>query len=146
MIPRVDRPADYEIVGYLERWYLMPRVHHGPHLYLHHFIAPDERVFHDHPWGFQSTILHGGYVERIQTSDGVEYDTRRIVGETFVKNAHDRHYIKSVQPDTWTLILTKEYERNWGFWIDWNSFVPHQDYQVGPNVEIIERVPRNDVE
>ena len=115
------RLADMELVGYLERWCLRPRSDVG-NLYLHHIIAGDEPVMHDHPWDFESQILLGGYTE--MTATGV---VERRVGDVFSKRATDLHYILSVLPNTWTRITTGRKSRDWGFVRD-GRWVSHTAY------------------
>lgn len=139
MIPLIDREPDFELVGYLHRWYLKPRDKKG-NIYLHHIIQPDVPVLHDHPWDFQSTILHGGYDEVFHNNIFMHGKMYHGQGTAFVRSMTDQHYISDVQPDTWSLVLTGPVERNWGFWID-GEFIPHEDYRTHRGIEAIHRVP-----
>lgn len=133
MIPRPDRPPDLELVGYLHRWCLLPRNRQG-NIYLHRIIGPDEPVMHDHPWQFRSVILSGGYLE--VTPNGTRY---RGVDNSHTRQAADRHYIQSVMPDTWTLVITGPVVREWGFWIN-GRWVHHRDYESdGQRFDVIKR-------
>ena len=104
-----DRLPDMELVGYLKRWCLIPRSTAG-NCYLHHILAGDEPVMHDHPWDFESEILIGGYIEI--TAGG---PVSRKAGDCFRKSATDMHYIESVLPNTWTMVTTGAKCRDWGF-------------------------------
>ncbi len=118
---RPGRLPDMELVGYLERWCLAPRSA-GGNLYLHHIIAGDEAVMHDHPWDFQSEILEGGYFE--MTCDG---PVERRKGDVFSKRAEALHYIMTVRPGTWTRITTGPKTRDWGF-VRGGVWVSHTAY------------------
>ncbi len=134
-IPVPDREPDFELVGYLRRWYLFKRHQDTPHLYLHNIISGDEHVMHDHPWDFHIHILSGGYWE--MTPDGMN---QRSVGDFFFKRAEDQHFIIDVFPDTWTLIQCSPKRREWGAWPN-GVFVPHYEYNSpGRDHIVIKRV------
>ncbi len=126
-----DRLPDMELVGYLERWCLVPRSADG-NLYLHHILAGDEPVMHDHPWDFQSEVLEGGYVE--MTAAGI-IERRR--GDVFHKRADDLHYILTVEPGTWTRITTGPKTRDWGF-VRGGKWISHTAYD-GRRMEAVLR-------
>lgn len=51
---------------------------------LHHFTAPDHGDPHDHPWGFYSYVIYGGYVEEIfDIETGKSFTTQRAKGDNF---------------------------------------------------------------
>jgi hypothetical protein len=121
-----------ELVGYLHRWCIKARSR-GENQYLHHILAPDYPVLHDHPWAFKSMILHGGYTEKT-TAGLVEHQA----GDVFEKQATDLHYIAEVLPDTWTLIFTGSTTRDWGFlsngqWISHSEFTERRVEQITRN-------------
>lgn len=98
-------------------------------VYLHRFFRGDEDAcHHDHPWHFISIILKGGYWEETPT------------GRTWIRPgsvrfcpATHRHRVILAEPrpgNVWTLILTSNKVRSWGFWTDkgrvwvpWREFV-----------------------
>lgn len=88
---------------------------------LHHFSAPDAGDPHDHPWGFTSHILTGGYIEEVfhLHDDGTWSSSivTRKPGTTHQVEATHIHRIISL-PDggCWTLIVPGPHERETRFW------------------------------
>jgi hypothetical protein len=83
-------------------------------LLLHHFLKPDDdKHLHNHPWAGRSTILSGGYVE--ETKAGLKtvkpFDSNMINADTY-------HCVKSIEPNTWSLVHTGDKEGEWGFLVD----------------------------
>ncbi len=64
----------------------------------------------------------GGYVE--VTPQG---EFHRQAGDVYNKKATDLHYIRHVEPNTWTMIFTEETVRNWGFMLD-GKWIDHEDF------------------
>jgi len=126
-----NRLADMELVGYLHRWSMKKRSKRA-NQYLHNILAADEPILHDHPWDFRSMILMGGYVE--VTPQG---EFHRQAGDVYNKKATDLHYIRYVEPNTWTMVFTEETVRNWGFMLD-GKWIDHEDFPGRP-LEIIFR-------
>lgn len=84
---------------------------------LHQFTAPDEGDPHDHPFGFRSFILRGGYVEEIYHLNGKV--TRRVnsVGDSlWFEPSHIHRIIRLMGKECWTLILPTEAVRKPGFY------------------------------
>ena len=135
----ITRPPDLELVGYLRRWCLIPR-NREMNIYLHHILAPDEPVFHDHPWTFETKILSGSYVAcrpaKYEPHDFTRYGMSE--GERLLMGAGELHYIESVKPDTWTLVTTGPVVKDWGFLVN-GKMVPHQDYEGDREFEVITR-------
>ncbi|MBV1879972.1 MAG: hypothetical protein KUG79_20190 [Pseudomonadales bacterium] len=121
-VQKPQRLPDLELVGYLQRWCVTERSRRG-NQYLHHIMAADEPVMHDHPWDFKSTILAGGYTEMTPAGEVIYRQ-----GDVVEKSATDLHYIAAVLPNTWSMILTGESVRDWGFLLD-DEWVSHNDYQ-----------------
>jgi len=146
MIPDIKERPDLEIVGYLRRYCLIPRNKEG-NIYLHNIQGPDDPFFHDHPWAFTSYILNGGYVERVfgGLNHRLATRVRRNKGDTFRKRPEDMHYIESVEPDTWTLIITGPVVRDWGFRVNGN-WIHHTEHKAGRQVDIIEALDYRDAE
>lgn len=84
---------------------------------IHHFTTTDGGPPHDHPWGFQSTVLAGGYVERVHQLDGSSETVHRQPDDTFEIAARHIHRIEELPTgDCWTLILPREHEQTSGFY------------------------------
>jgi len=144
---------------YLVRYYLFLKGSSGQEIrkwpfnvFLHKFIKSDEAYFHNHPWGYATMILSGGYIEHIP----IKTDEKGEQGHTFrdcpVKrnpfsiNVHDaehKHWIElnNEQP-CWTLFFPlKKSTKKWGFFphmtkskekehfnTDENTFVPFDEF------------------
>ncbi len=79
--------------------------------------APDARsTVHDHPFGFISIVLRGGYVEaRKDPRDGLIHE-RRVWRVNFMRRS-DAHTITALsRVPTWTLLFCGPNRRSWGFW------------------------------
>lgn len=108
-------------------------------LYVHKFETEDEGTFHDHPWGFLSFVLKGGYVEHYIDPMTGERESREIKRWSFNrKRTHDFHYIARLTTNpTWTILLVGPRRRTWGFlsvdnpiyreWIEHTTFPKWQD-------------------
>jgi hypothetical protein len=98
-------------------------------LYLHWIYEEDlDRFPHDHPWGFWSFIIRGGYTE----------ETYDRVGGTPVLRSWRRwsmhhmplgkaHKIVRVSEPLMTLVLTGRRAQVWSFWTPQGK-VPYADY------------------
>lgn len=115
---------------------------------LHRLVANDDPCDHDHPWGFLTIILRGGYYEwtpmeqkergeviRISTgSDGI-FEGKRWhgPGSILYRPATWRHRLQLLEegegnfiPAT-TLVFTGRVMRRWGFftrlgWLHWKDY------------------------
>jgi hypothetical protein len=92
-------------------------------IYLHHIRRDDEdRALHDHPWGFFSIILAGGYYE--VTASGTRwYEPGRILWRPAIWT----HRLMVPQP-AWTLVVAGPRVRDWGFhtnrgWCWWKNYI-----------------------
>lgn len=109
------------------RWWKLPR------LYLHILGRPDEdREFHDHPWGFTTLVLWGGYTEYSHELDYRPFDehgerptpTGKIVADCLgflsvrKRPAEHAHNIVELHaPRVVTLVMRDNKRgREWGFW------------------------------
>lgn len=127
---------------YLTRWTLFGQraAGSGFAVYLHRFHRGDwDDALHDHPWGFTSIILAGGYWEHTPGRSGLQ---RRWYGpgRVLVRPAAWRHRTE-LPPgaDCWTLILRGRKCRSWYFHcldslgrltgrsVPWRSFVDRVD-------------------
>lgn len=120
---------------YLIRWTLVGTPWFS--VMLHKFLRSDaDRCLHDHPWGFVSVILSGGYYE--ETPEGKFW---RRPGSVLFRPAKWRHrvflevrerivggrlFVYTVKP--WTLVIRGRRSRTWGFWtkngwMKWTDFL-----------------------
>lgn len=114
----------------------------GWNLYIHHFHRSDEdRELHDHPWGFWSLILWGGYVEvtpaqREFTTSLNEPRVKRAwigPGKLIYRPAEWIHRVEiPVGKCSWSLVVTTSKRRCWGFWtrqgwVPWKLFTSNRD-------------------
>lgn len=130
---RIDiRDEDGDHAIYLQRWILFGhRSSAGgkdrPALMLHRICRPDaDRCHHDHPWGFWTLILWGGYVEEYTFQPdateggwrGGPMMARRWVrpGMFAYRRATYTHRIAELPSGpSWSLVLRTRYQRRWGF-------------------------------
>jgi hypothetical protein len=130
---------------YLLRWYIGRRRDDGS-WYLHRMIAPDVvKDPHSHPWGFQTWVLSGGYMEAVwvganwgpagEVAGATPRLWRRTYDEYLDTGDHRsrppwyKHVIEAVSPNTWTLVRTGKRDQNWGFYSRAQGvFTPWQDY------------------
>jgi hypothetical protein len=105
-------------------------------VYLHEFERSDhDRCLHDHPWGFVSIILRGGYWEEM-FDNGYSYRTSRRwrrPGSILVRPAKTAHRIEltagaeaGILPKPWSLVIVGRKSRAWGFWTiaGWREWSP----------------------
>lgn len=93
-------------------------------IYLHRWLRSDLDDLHDHPWDSTSVVLLGGYWE--VTPAGRVF---RKPGDTTMRKAEDLHRIEldPAHPEPWSLFITRERRRAWGFatpdgWVDGESY------------------------
>lgn len=132
---------------YLDRLRLVQTPLFG--IYLHKIYKPDEdRAVHDHPWGFGSLVLRGGYTEWF-----VERPDLRLVFKTQTwkrwsfhrMSTGSAHQIKTVLPKTVTLVIVGRKKRDWGFWPATGDFVRWQDYITSADSAVRTRTAGADV-
>jgi hypothetical protein len=104
---------------YLRRFFIGPKVR-GWQLMLHKICRPDaDRVPHDHPWGFISICLRGGYVESVLQHDNTTNPETLVAGQVRLRAAEHTHRIDRILGDAaWTLVLAGPTRRKWGFWVE----------------------------
>ena len=121
-----SRPPDFRIgPGYIDRWFLVPRMSRGNNVFLHRMMrSDDDRAMHDHPWDNTSIIIAGGFVEI--TPEG---SFKREPGDRIERKATDRHRLE-IEPgyQSISLFLTGPKVREWGFWCDNERFVPWREF------------------
>ena len=112
------------VARYLHRWTLL-RLPGGRALYLHHFVGSDwSRDLHDHPKGFLSIGLWGGYIEFTPARpDGRRW---RAPWVRYFPATHIHRL--EVPRNCWTLVYVGKLQRNWGFhtagsWMPWDEYV-----------------------
>jgi len=110
---------------YLERYYLFlkDRGSFPFNIFLHKFLKSDPDDLHDHPWGYFTLILRGGYWE--YTPTGKHW---RGPGHFRVCNSESLHRIE-VEPGVyaWRLFIPFAKTREWGF-IKNRKWIPHYKY------------------
>lgn len=125
---------------YLTRWVLLGSRYGPPGsraVFLHRFHRSDPDHLHDHPWGFVSVILAGGYWEHTPADPkNPAGPTRRrwySPGRILVRPADWRHRIELAPGrKCWTLIFRGVKLKEWGFfcpngYIDWRKYVSRLD-------------------
>jgi hypothetical protein len=88
---------------------------------IHRFTGKDVGEPHDHPFGFRTYILSGGYTERRYNIPSKGHwtfrDFKRTTGDTFYMPADGIHQIIELQgTECYTIILPYDWERECGFW------------------------------
>lgn len=137
---------------YLHRYYifLKDRKYFPFNVTLHKIVRSDDAIMHDHPWGYMTVVLKGGYWEHtpIFNNEGkmfAEFQTWRGPGSIIKRKAGEYHWLEldeSVGPAT-TLFFMGRQQREWGFlvqtkkglhrWIKWTDYLTdwkpyHQKY------------------
>ena len=116
-------------IPYLDRYYvfLKDRNRFPFNITLHKVMVSDEPVLHDHPWGYATLILKGGYWEHIplrnETTGGVVGSTRvwRGPGHFRIRSADDLHWLELEKDEEgneipcWSLFFMGKKKKEWGF-------------------------------
>ncbi len=113
---------------YLIRWRLIETPWFG--VFLHHILRSDrDRATHDHPWGFVSVILSGGYTEhsQVRRPHGATFTKHYRAGSIVRHKATDLHRLELDRP-AWTLVFIGARCREWGFmtprgWVHWEQYL-----------------------
>lgn len=103
-------------------------------IFVHRMDGPDlDRWPHDHPWWFRSIIFRGGYTDEQTTGDyqcgNHVYAPGHLIRHKWFQKMPATglyHRILTIhrQP-TWTLVLTGQKKRTWGYLTD-QGWVPHE--------------------
>jgi hypothetical protein len=128
---------------YLERYYifLKDRSENFPfNIFIHKFLKSDPDELHDHPWGFFTFILSGGYWEYTDVTtvkkdeNGVSVTETNIVkywrGPGFFQkvSANHKHRVELKEDvNAWTLFIPFKRQREWGFFTD-DGWVTNETY------------------
>jgi len=121
-------------IPYLDRYYvfLKDRNRFPFNITLHKVMVSDEPVLHDHPWGYATLILKGGYWEHIpltnETTGGVIGSTRvwRGPGHFRMRSADDLHWLELEKDENgneipcWSLFFMGRKKKEWGF-LPWHG-------------------------
>ena len=116
-------------IPYLDRYYvfLKDRNRFPFNITLHKVMVSDEPVLHDHPWGYATLILKGGYWEHIPLRDentgGVTGSTKvwRGPGHFRIRSADDLHWLELEKDEAgneipcWSLFFMGKKKKEWGF-------------------------------
>lgn len=115
-------------VPYMHRWKLAEW--QGRRVFLHRFFRSDADTLHDHPWGFTSVILSGGYYEHTP-GRGWENGSGPLrirwygPGRVLTRPANWIHrVVLAPGVEAWTLVITGVKERGWGFHCPGIGFTP----------------------
>lgn len=110
---------------YLERYYLFlkDRENFPFNVFIHKFLKSDPDDLHDHPWGYFTFILRGGYWEH--TPEGKFW---RGAGHFRKQTPESLHRIE-LEPGVtaWTMFIPFSKKREWGF-VYKGTWVQHEKY------------------
>lgn len=121
---RIKDPDTGEV--YLERWQVGFRNWFS--IKLHRIWRKDfGRELHDHPWNFTSFIMTGGYREHLYR-DGRHQHKRTRPFQLVCRTMADRHRIDEIFDPCWTLVVCGPRRKDWGFWLDDDTWIPHTQY------------------
>jgi len=105
-------------IPYLIRYYLFlkDRNHFPINVTLHKVLVSDEATLHDHPWGYATFILKGGYWEH--TPEGQFW---RGPGHFRIRKPNDLHWLELPKDHEgneipcWSLFFMGKKKQDWGF-------------------------------
>jgi hypothetical protein len=105
---------------YARRWVL----DFGPFsLRVHHWYrSDDKRNPHDHPWWFLTFVLAGSYedwsypIVRGRPRTDTKIVDRLRPGSVRFRHSHHVHAVSVAPGGCWTLLVTGQESRRWGFW------------------------------
>jgi hypothetical protein len=123
---------------YLERYYLFlkDRDSFPFNVFLHKFLKGDPDDVHDHPWGYFTLILKGGYYEWIPQFNELGEkvgETRYWRGPGHFRSCRPNSYHRiELDPGVtaWTLFMPFKKVREWGFLVK-NKWIHNEDYLKG---------------
>ena len=130
LIPDRTTGADY-----MHRYYifLKDRKWFPFNVTLHKIVRSDDPIMHDHPWGYMTIILKGGYWEHtpVFNNDGkmiAEFQKWRGPGSIIIRKANDYHWLELAEGGTaTTLFFMGPQQRDWGF-LKNNKWIQHENY------------------
>ena len=116
----LDRESDKP---YLVRYYLLWRsrpLWFPFNIFLHQFLRSDPDDLHDHPWGFFTVILRGGYWEHVYADDDKQDTVRMWRAPGFFQSVDPMHTHRIELDESagpcWTLFIPYRRSREWGFY------------------------------
>ena len=120
---------------YMHRYYifLKDRKWFPFNVTLHKIVRSDDPIMHDHPWGYMTIILRGGYWEHtpVFNNDGkmiAEFQKWRGPGSIIRRKANDYHWLELAENGTaTTLFFMGPQQRDWGF-LKNNKWIQHENY------------------
>jgi hypothetical protein len=140
-------------VPYLIRYYLFlkERKNFPFNVTLHKVLVSDEPTLHDHPWGYATFILKGGYWEHIPiiSNEGFVVGSTRVwrgPGHFRIRGADDLHWLELPKDDKgneipcWSLFFMGRKKKEWGF----VRFVQYEGYRWIHNEDYLARGAKND--
>jgi hypothetical protein len=121
--------------------YHVCRLPGGGHVYLHHYLAPDDdQGMHDHPWDWaRSLILAGGYWETRPKCECIVFgrgarvftqNVLRLPGDTYKLRGEDFHRITDFtegSSSSWSLFMHGPYTKGWGYAIENDDGVMYEE-------------------
>lgn len=131
----IGLPDDEGGLPLLIRWKILAIGFAG--IYLHKFLRSDyERALHDHPWGFLSLILAGGYQEE---HDNNPERTKETIshgpGSLLYRPPKWRHrVILFPKTPAWTIVIVGPRVRAWGFWVSVTEWCPWKRHNPLTNI------------
>jgi len=145
-----ERDSD---VPYLIRYYLFlkNRKHFPFNITLHKVLVSDEPTLHDHPWGYATLILKGGYWEWIplKSKEGNVVGSTRVwrgPGHFRIRNADDLHWLELEKDEDgneipcWSLFFMGKKVKEWGFM----DHVKYEGYRWIHNEQYLARGAKDD--
>lgn len=140
LIRRAQRTPYFNLVGYMNRWWLKRPAGHGAHndvsevhktgwgARIHQTLRSDEdRALHDHPWANCSIVLRGGYWEVMEDGSRIWRGPGSVV---FRKATAKHRLIVPEGAESWSLFIMGHWRRDWGFWPTW-GWTYWRDYLGG---------------
>ena len=122
---------------YMERYYLLftERDNYFPfNIFIHHILESDNDELHDHPWGYFTLILSGGYFEHLKLKDAETGEDRVVKiwrGPGFYQSVSSswvhRLELDKTRGETWTLFIPYRQEKEWGFYTK-NGYIDNEEY------------------
>ena len=122
---------------YLERYYIFikDRSESFPfNIFIHNIILSDPTDLHDHPWGYFTLILKGGYWEHIPTGEHTCERFWRHPGfwQSVPSNWQHRIELDENVKNCWTLFIPRTRVRKWGFikndkWIESDQYFKERE-------------------
>ena len=120
---------------YMHRYYifLKDRKWFPFNVTLHKIVRSDDPIMHDHPWGYMTIILSGGYWEHtpVFNNDGkmiAEFQKWRGPGSIIIRTSKEYHWLELDQEKpTTTLFFMGPQKRDWGFLLN-NKWIHNETY------------------